>query len=88
MRQDMVRIWTIGDPEPEDHPNVVAGNDPGTGDLDEDEYVPGPWHYRWEPPNEDNGWYGGWWSVENAGDLWEWEDILRENHILTEDLTE
>lgn len=80
MSERAPRIWTIGDPEPEDHPEVVAGDD--------GEHMPGPWHYRWEPPAEHNGWHGGWWSVEFAGDLWSWEDLLVENGTLTERLDE
>lgn len=72
------RVWTVGDPEPPDHPDVVAGDD--------GEHLPGPWHYRWEAPHEDNGFRGGWWSVEFAGDLWSWQSILEENGVLTEEL--
>jgi hypothetical protein len=75
----IARVWTWGDPEPDDHPNVVAG--------DCGNYLPGPAHYRWEPPCEDNGFTGGWWCVEAASDLWDWDTILAEETILTEELS-
>lgn len=75
----MARVWTVGDPEPEDHPDVVAGDDKYGHML-------GPYHYHWEAPHEENGWRGGWWCCEFAGDLWDWEDVLAEEGVVTEDL--
>lgn len=72
-----MRSWKLGDPEPEDHPDLVA-----TDDYDED------WHYRWESPNQTNGQYGGWWCWEFPGDLYDWSQITEENSVLTEDMTE
>jgi hypothetical protein len=78
------RVWTIGDPEPEDHPHIVAGD---AGDYPASESaMQGPFHYRWEDPCEDNGWCGGWWCVEYAGDLYDWDQVLKEEGILTEEL--
>lgn len=76
------RVWTVGDSEPEDHPVVVAGDSSADPDLN----LEGPFVYRWEPPNTENGNYGGWWLDSYLGDggLYSWEDVLREEGLVTE----
>ncbi len=74
----MSRVWTVGDPEPDDHPNVVAGADA---------HLPGPFRYRWEPPCEDNSWTGGWWCEDGNCDLVDWEKVLDEEGVVTEDMS-
>jgi hypothetical protein len=80
-----MRVWTIGDPEPEDHPDVVAGDDRYG-------FLFGPYHYRWEAPEWDPEWSewigGGWWCVEGNCSLVDWEDVLKEEGVVTEDLSD
>lgn len=74
----MSRTWKTGDPEPDDHPQVVG----------EDKYD-GTCHYKWEEAEWDpafGDWFGsGWWCLEGSGDLYDWSEILRQcDGLLTE----
>lgn len=66
----MVRIWNVGDPEPEDYPDLidVDGSRWMWCEYDEDflaDYPPEPG----EPG-------GNWWCEDGDSDLWDWAKVL------------